>query len=111
MATLATQVLAHGGTAPSYAAASSGGDKGATGSGVFLAVKNSDTATHTVTLPIPETIDGQAVTSRTVDVPAAGSGGTMFIPLLDIYKQPSDGLAHFSYDASTDLTVAVFRVS
>lgn len=111
MATLAPQVLAHAGTAPSYAAASSGGDKAPVGSGLVLQVKNSDTASHTVTLPIPETVDGQAVTSRTVTVPAAGSGGTMLIPLLDIYKQTSDGLAHLSYDAATDLTVAVFQVS
>lgn len=110
MATLASQVIQHGGTAPSFAAASSGGDKALTGSGLVLLVKNSDTVTHTVTLPIPETVDGQAVTSRDVTIPAAASGGLEAIPLLSIYKQPSDGLAHFTYDASADLTVAVLQV-
>jgi hypothetical protein len=111
MATLATQPLAHAGSAPTYAAAGSSGDKCAVGSGLFLQVKNSDTASHTVTIPIPETVDGQAVTSRTVTIPATGSGGTKMIPLLEIYKQPSDGLAHLSYDAYADLTVGVFQVS
>jgi hypothetical protein len=111
MATLATQVLAHAGTAPTYASAGASGDKCAVGSGLFLQVKNSDSSSHTVTIPIPETIDGQAVTSRVVTIPATGSGGTKMIPMLDIYKQPSDGLAHFTYDANTDLTVAVIQVS
>jgi hypothetical protein len=86
----------------------SGGDKAPTGSGVLLLVKNGDASAHTVTLAVPETVDGLSVTSRTVSVPASDTG---FIPLLDLYKSPSNGLATFTYDGVTSVTVAVIRVS
>jgi len=108
MATLATQVIPHAGSAPAYSNASAGGDKGATGSGVLLHVKNGDASSHTLTFAIPETVDGQSVTSRTVTVAA---GAAKFIPLIDLYKSPSDGLAAWTYDAVTSVTVAVIRVS
>jgi hypothetical protein len=108
MATLATQVVPHGGSAPTYAAAAGGGDKGAAGEGVMLHVKNGDSASHTVTLAIPKTVDGQAVTSRAV---AIAAGAAKFIPLLDLYTNPSDGLAAWTYDAVTTVTIAVIRAS
>lgn len=108
MATLATQVVPHAGIAPTYGSAAGGGDKGVTGDGVMLHVKNGDSASHTVTLAIPETVDGQAVTSRAVTVSA---GSAKFIPLVDLYKNPSDGLAHWTYDGVTSVTVAVIRAS
>jgi hypothetical protein len=112
MATLPVKVIPHGGlslAASDYSAATaSGGDKAPTGSGVVLLVKNGDSAAHTVTLAVPETVDGLAVTSRAVPVPA---GDTGFIPLLDLYRSPSDGLATFTYDAVTSVTVAVIRAA
>lgn len=107
MATLQTQVVPHTGLSATYPAASGGGDKCATGSGVFLHVKNGDSGTHTVTLATPGTDDGLAIADRTVTVAAAGA---QFIPVPDLYKDPSDGLAHITYDAVTSVTVAVLRV-
>ena len=44
-----------------------------TNSNVILLVANSDSASHTVTIHLSETVDGQAVTSRTVAIPATNS--------------------------------------
>jgi hypothetical protein len=113
MATLPVKVIPHGGLslgASDYAAAtaSPGNDKAPTGPGVVLLVKNGDASAHTVTLAVPETVDSLTVNSRTVPVPA---GDTGFIPLLDLYKDPADGLATFTYDAVTSVTVAVIRAA
>lgn len=108
MATLATQVIPHAGAAPTYGSAAGGGDKGTPGEGVMLHVKNGDSASHTVTLAIPALVDGQAIPSRAVVVSA---GSAKFIPILALYNNPSDGLAHWTYDAVTSVTVAVIRAS
>jgi hypothetical protein len=111
LATLPVKVIPHGGlvlAATDYEAVSAGGDQSATGSGMLLLVKNSDTVQHTVTLAVPQKVDGLAVASRPVQVPA---GDTAFIPLLDLYKDAASGLASWTYDAVTGLTAAVIRVA
>jgi hypothetical protein len=107
MATLATQVAPHTGLAVAFSAATSGGDKCATGSGLVLLVKNGDSGSHTVTLATPETVDALAVDDRPVSVAA---GAQQAIPVPDLYRDPSDGLAHITYDAVTSVTVAALRV-
>jgi hypothetical protein len=112
MATLPTKVIPHAGlilaSSDYVAAAVSGGDKAVTGSGLLLLVKNGDSVSRTVTLAVPETVDSLAVTSRAVPIPA---GDEAFIPLLDLYKDPATGLASFTYDVATSLTVAVVRTA
>lgn len=89
--------------------ATAGGDDCQTGSGVFLAVKNADASSHTVTLATPQTVDGDlAVADRAVVVAA---GKTELIPVTDRYRNPSTGRAAVTYDAVTSVTVAVVRVS
>jgi hypothetical protein len=107
LATLTTQVVPHAGLAPTFAAATSGGDKAATGTGVAFAVKNGGGSSITITFAVPQTVDSLAVTSRTVSVAA---GAESYIPLPDLYKNSSDGLAHITYSAVTTVTVAVLRV-
>lgn len=82
------------------------GDSCPTGQGVLLVVANGDTADHIVTLATPQTVSGLAVADRTVTVP---HGGTMAIPLLDLYRDPETGVAAVTYDAVTSVTVAVVR--
>jgi hypothetical protein len=106
MSTLATQVVVHAGTAPTYSSASTA-DACATGGGVVLHVLNGGTASRTVTIVTPETVDGLAVTDRTVTVGTAAAG--VFIPITSLYKD-TDGLAHITYDDITSVTVAVLRV-
>lgn len=110
MATLTTQVVSHAGSTATYTAAGASGDKAAPGAGVLLHVKNTDAASHTVTLATPGTVDGLAVADRAVTVPAAGE---VFVPVLNLYRNPADGLASITYDTdvSATVTVAVVRVA
>ncbi|MFI0718921.1 hypothetical protein [Streptomyces sp. NPDC021224] len=90
-------------------AATSGGDTCQTGVGVFLAVKNGDASSHSVTLATPQTIDGDlAVSDRTVSVAA---GKTELIPITDRYRDPATGRAAITYDGVTSVSVAVVRVA
>jgi len=98
----------HNGLSASYTPADGAGDKAPCGGGVALHVKNSDASAHTVTLAVPEKVDSLSVQSREVTVPATGE---VFVPLPDLYSDPSDGLAALTYDAAAGLTVAVIRVS
>lgn len=107
MATIATQLVTHAGIAGSFAAASAGGDACATGAGMVLVVKNGDSVSHTVTLATPGTVDGLAISDRTVTVAA---GDEEYIGVPDLFKDPATGLATVTYDAVTSVTVAVFRV-
>lgn len=89
--------------------ATSGGDTARTGAGCFLVVKNGDASSHTATLHVPATIDGDlTISSRAVPVAA---GKIQFIPLTDRYRDPATGLASITYDAVTSVSVAVIRVS
>jgi hypothetical protein len=110
MAALATNVVPLQGLQldAQLVAAAAGGDTAQTGSGTYLAVKNADASSHTVTLAVPATVDGDlTITSRAVVVAA---GKTWFIPLTDRYRNPSTGRAAITYDAVTSVTVGVFRV-
>jgi uncharacterized cupredoxin-like copper-binding protein len=107
MATLTTQVIGQAGTAVTFATATLGGDQCATGSDVKLLVKNGDAGSHTVTLVTPGTVDGDlAIADRAVTVAA---GATVGVPVTDRYRDPVTGLASFTYDAVTQVTVAVIR--
>lgn len=91
------------------AAATSGGDDCQAGAGVLLAVKNADSAPHTVTLATPQTVDGDlAVADRPVVVAA---GATELIPVTSTYRNPATGRAALTYDGVTSVTVAVIRMA
>lgn len=109
MATLATQVVPNAGLQATYAtAAVAGGDKCATGDGVFLHVRNGAGAPITVTLATPGTVDSLAVADRAVVVTNALE---KFIPVPDLYRDPADGLCAITYSSPTSVTVAVLRVA
>ncbi|MFF0597922.1 hypothetical protein [Streptomyces antibioticus] len=110
MAALTTQVVPLAGLRfdDKLVSAAGGGDTAQTGAGVFLAVKNGDSESHTVTLATPGTVDGLAIADRTVTVPASQ---TFLIPVTDRYRDPSTGRAAISYDGVTSVTVGVIRVS
>lgn len=110
MAALATNVVPMIGLRydSKLVAAAGGGDTAQTGAGVFLAVANGDSGSHTVTIAHPGTVDGLAVADRAVAVPA---GQTFLIPMIDGYRDPSTGRAAITYDGVTSVTVGVFRVA
>ncbi|BBA99277.1 hypothetical protein RVR_5824 [Actinacidiphila reveromycinica] len=92
-----------------FVAAASGGDDCPVGAGVVLVVKNADSASHTVTLATPGTVDGDlAVADRTVTVAA---GTTELIPVTNTYRNPATGRANLTYDGVTSVSVAVIRVA
>lgn len=91
-----------------FAAASGGGDTCPTGAGVNLIYKNGSGAPITVTLAYPGKYDGdQTVSGRTFSVPA--TTGEFVIPVRDIYKDPTTGVASITYSGVTTLTVACVR--
>jgi hypothetical protein len=110
MAALATNVVPLTGLQldAGLVAATSGGDNATTGAGVLLVVKNTDSASHTVTLATPGTVNGLAIADRSVTVAA---GKTELIPLVADYRDPATGRAAITYDAVTSVSVGVVRVS
>jgi hypothetical protein len=107
MAALTTTVVGLPGAAITYTAATSGGDDCQTGAGTLLLVKNGDSASHTVTLATPGTVNGLAIADRTITVAA---GAEQAIPVTNDYRSPVTGRAAITYDAVTSVTVAVVRV-
>lgn len=112
MAALTTSVAPHQGLRvdDKLVAATSGGDDCATGTGVFLLVRNTDGSSKTVTLATPQTVDGDlAVADRTFTV--AATSGIHVIPVPDLYRNPATGRAAITYpDGVTGLSVCVVRV-
>lgn len=109
MATLTTQTITAGGISPSYAPATTGGDKLRPGKGVFLHVLNGAAADVTVTLATPGTVSGLAIDDRQVTVAA---GADQMVPVPDgLYGDPADGgLAAVTYSDATSVTVAALRI-
>jgi hypothetical protein len=91
-----------------FVAASGGGDTCVTGAGVELHVKNGSGSSVTVTLAYPGKYDGdQTVSGRTFTV--AATSGHSVIPVRDVYRDPSTGVASITYSSATSVTVAVVR--
>lgn len=69
-----------------------------------IVIKNADSNPHTLTVDIPVTVDGQAVTDRTV---AVAAGATVIAgPFGPEYRQPN-GNVHLNFDSATSMTVGV----
>ena len=93
------------------AAAPASGDTAATGTGTFLAVQNTGGAGITVTIPTPGTLEGDLspLPSRvSVSVPA--TTGVAVIPLTDVHRDPTTGLATINYSGVTGVKAIVVRV-
>lgn len=107
---ITAQAVSSTGLSPTLEPANVEGNAYVLRKGRVLRVKNGSASPITVTLPTPGTIDGLAVTDRTVAVPA--TTGDVFISLGrgDAYRQ-SGGKVHVDYSAVTSVTVAVLDVS
>lgn len=104
MATVATQSLAFDGTAPTYSAASSGGDKFTPGNHTFLHVVNGSASSVTATITTPGDVDGLAIPDREVAVPA---GEDRMVPVPARTYKAADGLGSVAWSATTTVTFAV----
>lgn len=105
MALLTNQQMTSAGGAITLTAAAGGGDTLDVGNGrTFLWVKNGGGSAITVTITTPGTVDGLAITDRTVSVP---NGGERLIgPLSPSVYADSTGVAAISYSGVTSVTVA-----
>lgn len=107
MATVATQNPTVGGTSPTVATASAGGDK--IQPGTRLHIHNGNAASTTVTIATPGTVDGLAVADRTFTVPNGTfptNFGVIDVPS-DIYRNPSDGLVDITWSVTASVTFFV----
>jgi hypothetical protein len=106
MALIATQTVALDGTAPTFAAAAAG-DTARVGSGLTLIVKNASGGSINVTITTPGNLaTGDAVPDKVYAVAAAGE---RWIPLLELYADPTAGTAAIAYSATASVTRAVVR--
>lgn len=95
------------GTAPTFNAAAAN-DTAEVGVGLWLIVRNDDVADKTVTIATPGLLTtGDAYPDKAYTVTA---GTEAWIPLLADYRDPSDGLAHITWSATTSVTRAVVRM-
>jgi len=107
---LSVQPLGRNGINPSFGAAETDGNSWRNTGREFLHVKNGATAV-VVTVVTPRTVDGQAVTSRTVTVPASAERMIGPFPPSIFNQGGSAGdVVHVNYDDVTNVTVGVFRV-
>lgn len=107
MAEITPQTLVKAGTKPTYAQAAAG-DTAKCGSGYFLIVKNGSGSPINVGVTVPGNNSyGEANPDPSWSVPA--TTGEVWIPLIDAYRDPADGLAHITYSATTTVTRAVVK--
>lgn len=108
MAAINAQVVTRSGLAPSYAAASAGGDYFQNSGSEVLHVKNGSGSSVTVTIITQATVDGMAVTDRTVAVPAGAD--RMIGPFPAGTYNDGDGRVQITYSATTSVTVGVIKI-
>lgn len=108
MAHITTFNVGLAGGKPTFAACAAA-DTCDVGTGVFLVVKNADSSSHTVTVAVPGTQVGGAANDPVVYTVAATTG-EQWIRMYPYYGDPSDGMAHLTYSATTSMTRAVVKV-
>lgn len=78
-----------------------------TGREVFI-IDNGDTASHTASISIADTVDGEPVDPKEVAIPAGETRVAGTYP--DVYRQDADGMVYIDWDADTSVTVRTLRV-
>jgi archaellum component FlaG (FlaF/FlaG flagellin family) len=73
---------------------------------VAVLIKNTGAGPNTMTVDVPQIVDGVAVADRVVTVPA---GQTWRWQPTDVHRQ-SNGQVHLNFSHATELTVAVLDV-
>jgi len=107
------QTLSRDGVTPSFGAANADGYALPGDGRTVIEVKNTNGATRTVTVDIPGTVDGLAVTDKAITIPAT-TGDKIIGPFPPgTYNQPSgtwQGYVLVTFSAVTDVTVAFYRM-
>lgn len=105
---LTVQQIVRSGLKPSLAAANADGNYFDNNGRVYLEVKNDDTASKTVTIQTPGTVDGLAIADLEVTVTAGESRKIGPFPT-NIYND-ANGRVNVSYSDVTSVTVGAFRL-
>lgn len=88
-------------------AAAASGDTAKCGPGYALLVNNGDASSIDVTIAVPGNTEyGVAAPDKVISVPA---GELWEIPLLEVYRDPSDRLAHITWSSTTSITRVVVK--
>lgn len=109
MATLTKQTIAPTGIAPTFVAASAGGDKVTPGGDTIIHVKNGSGGSITVTVDSTRPCSFGFDHDLVVAVPAGQERMVGPLPA-DRYASPTDGLVAVTYSGVTSLTVAAIAV-
>lgn len=72
-----------------------------------IIVKNADSVSHTMTVAIPVTVDGQVVPGKTVTIAA---GATVVAGPFGAHYRQVDGSVYLNFDAATSMTVGVLDI-
>ena len=111
---ITVQNLAAAGITPSFGAANADGYAIPGDGRTVVEVKNVNGAGRTVTVDIPHTVDGLAVTDLAVAV-AATTGDKIIGPFTpETFNQPTgtwQGKVLMTFDAVADVTVACYRLA
>ncbi len=111
MATLTVQTISRAGITPTWNNAAAGGDAFANDGKTQVIVRNNHvSASRTVTFVTQATVDGQAVSDRTVTVTAANDFGVVgpFPP--EIYNDANGLLQMTHSDSAADIQLAILRL-
>src|SRR3990167_7912315 len=110
MAVLTVQQLTRAGITPTYAAAAGGGGSFPNDGQTFVQFKNTNAAARNVTIATQVTVDGKAVADDVINVPLT-TGDVMVGPFPPGIYNDVNGRVQLTYDAVTNLTVAVVRLA
>lgn len=108
--TLTPQQVVRTGLAPVFGAWDAGLQHAFANDGrMFVEVKNTAVAAHTVTIQTPGTVDALAIAERTVIIPA-NTGDVMIGPFPPSVYNQADGMVYLDIDVATTTTLAVIRL-
>lgn len=107
---LALQVPVRAGLTPSFTAANVDGHSIANDGHTCIEVKNASGSPINVTFPIPVLVDGQAVTSLVVSIPAT-TGDKIIGPFPPATYNQADGKLYVDFSAVTSVNCAAIQVS
>jgi hypothetical protein len=114
MAALTVQQVTRVGAAPTFAAATGGGDTCPCGDNVWIEVKNTSGTSTTVTLataPGGLAFAGTALAAETFVVPIT-TGDMIYGPILpQLFADVTDGQLHITYSQVSGITIAVFQMA
>lgn len=108
--TLTPQLVARTGLTPIYAAPDVTGNNWVNNGTQYLHVKNANAGACTITFPVPVLVDGQAVASRTVVVPAT-TGDKMIGPFAASQYNDAFGSVNCTWSLVASVTCALLQIT